>query len=309
MSAPAQELRGPLGSERFPHAHEAKLRDRRPRRSLPQACGSSRLSAGTQGRGTPVPATYADHRAQLKAILLAWGMPEENAETTADILSWADLHGVDSHGMSMIPGYDRLRRNGRAQHAGAAADREGDAGLGAGRRRWRAGARAGAFRDAGGDRQGQGDRHGDRRGAQLGAFRRHRLLHADGGEGGADRHGLHAALRRSRWRRPSARRRSSAPIPGRSPRRAPTGSRSCSTWRRRPSPPAASATRPTKDCTARRRLGAWTGRPAEHRPAGGAREGRVPDLARRLAGEFELQGLRPGGDGQHPRRPACRARR
>src|SRR5260370_17973646 len=41
-------------------------------------------------------------------------MPEENAEATADILSWADLHGVDSHGISMLPGYDRLRRNGRA---------------------------------------------------------------------------------------------------------------------------------------------------------------------------------------------------
>src|SRR5215213_1103435 len=59
-------------------------------------------------------APYEKHRAQLKEILLAWGMPEDNAETTADILSWADLHGVDSHGMSMIPGYDRLRRNGRA---------------------------------------------------------------------------------------------------------------------------------------------------------------------------------------------------
>jgi LDH2 family malate/lactate/ureidoglycolate dehydrogenase len=61
-----------------------------------------------------MPASYETHRAQLKAILLAWGMPEDNAETTADVLSWADLHGVDSHGMSMIPGYDRLRRGGRA---------------------------------------------------------------------------------------------------------------------------------------------------------------------------------------------------
>ena len=62
-----------------------------------------------------MPAPYAAHRAQLKAILLGWGMPEDNAEITADILSWADLHGVDSHGISMIPGYDRLRRNGRAK--------------------------------------------------------------------------------------------------------------------------------------------------------------------------------------------------
>ena len=49
-----------------------------------------------------MPAPYATHRAQIKAILLAWGMPEDNAEPTADILSWADLHGVDSHGMSMF---------------------------------------------------------------------------------------------------------------------------------------------------------------------------------------------------------------
>ena len=62
-----------------------------------------------------MPAPYEIHRAQIKAILLAWGMPEDNAEATADILSWADLHGVDSHGMSMLPGYDRLRRAGRAK--------------------------------------------------------------------------------------------------------------------------------------------------------------------------------------------------
>ncbi len=61
-----------------------------------------------------MPAAYETHRAQLKAILSAWDMPEENADTTADILAWADLHGVDSHGISMIPGYDRLRRQGRA---------------------------------------------------------------------------------------------------------------------------------------------------------------------------------------------------
>jgi LDH2 family malate/lactate/ureidoglycolate dehydrogenase len=60
-------------------------------------------------------APYEKHRAQIKAILLAWGMPEDNADATTDILSWADLHGVDSHGMSMIPGYDRLRRTGRAK--------------------------------------------------------------------------------------------------------------------------------------------------------------------------------------------------
>ena len=50
---------------------------------------------------TPMPAPYEQHRAQLKVILLAWGMSEDNAEATADILSWADLHGVDSHGISL----------------------------------------------------------------------------------------------------------------------------------------------------------------------------------------------------------------
>jgi LDH2 family malate/lactate/ureidoglycolate dehydrogenase len=62
-----------------------------------------------------MPAPYETHRAQIKAILSAWGMPEENAEPTAEILAWADLHGVDSHGMSMLPGYDRHRRNGRVK--------------------------------------------------------------------------------------------------------------------------------------------------------------------------------------------------
>ncbi|HET6181995.1 MAG TPA: Ldh family oxidoreductase [Acetobacteraceae bacterium] len=60
-----------------------------------------------------MPAPYATHRAQIKAILTGWGMPEENAEPTSEILAWADLHGVDSHGISMLPGYDRHRRNGR----------------------------------------------------------------------------------------------------------------------------------------------------------------------------------------------------
>src|SRR6201987_3716368 len=79
---------------------------------LPECRARARLSAIRKEMSMPAP--YATHRAQMKAILLAWGMPEDNAETTADILSWADLHGVDSHGLSMIPGYDRLRRSGKA---------------------------------------------------------------------------------------------------------------------------------------------------------------------------------------------------
>ena len=41
--------------------------------------------------------------------------PTTTPKTTADVLAWADLHGVDSHGISMIPGYDGLRRSGRAK--------------------------------------------------------------------------------------------------------------------------------------------------------------------------------------------------
>src|SRR5262249_60077223 len=62
-----------------------------------------------------MPATSLNHRAQLKAILRGWGMPEETAEITAEVLAWSDLHGVDSHGISMIPRYDQLRRSGRVR--------------------------------------------------------------------------------------------------------------------------------------------------------------------------------------------------
>ena len=58
---------------------------------------------------------YADHRDQIKRVLAAWGMPSDNAATTADILAWADLHGIDSHGMSMLPHYDGWRRTGRVR--------------------------------------------------------------------------------------------------------------------------------------------------------------------------------------------------
>src|SRR5215470_5600556 len=60
-------------------------------------------------------AKYVDHRAQLKAILRGWGMPEDNAEITAEVLAWSDLHGIDSHGISMIPRYDELRRKDRVR--------------------------------------------------------------------------------------------------------------------------------------------------------------------------------------------------
>ena len=55
---------------------------------------------------------YEKHRAQIEAILIAWGMIPAHAATTADVLSYADLCGIDSHGMSMLPPYDKNRRGG-----------------------------------------------------------------------------------------------------------------------------------------------------------------------------------------------------
>jgi len=35
------------------------------------------------------------------------------AVSTAEIMSWADLHGIDTHGISMVPVYDERRRGGK----------------------------------------------------------------------------------------------------------------------------------------------------------------------------------------------------
>jgi len=52
-------------------------------------------------------------RDQLVAVLRAWDMAGDHAGTTADMMLETDLRGVDSHGISMLPTYDREFRNGR----------------------------------------------------------------------------------------------------------------------------------------------------------------------------------------------------
>jgi LDH2 family malate/lactate/ureidoglycolate dehydrogenase len=52
-------------------------------------------------------------RQQLLAVLRAWGMSEAHAEITAEMMLETDLRGVDSHGISMLPTYDREFRAGR----------------------------------------------------------------------------------------------------------------------------------------------------------------------------------------------------
>lgn len=45
-------------------------------------------------------------------VLEAWGMPEADRQTVADCLVETDLRGIESHGASMLPLYDRMRRAG-----------------------------------------------------------------------------------------------------------------------------------------------------------------------------------------------------
>jgi LDH2 family malate/lactate/ureidoglycolate dehydrogenase len=66
-------------------------------------------SAGSVPATTP----WVTHLAQIEAILTSWGMPAPEAAETAEILGYADLHGIDSHGMSMLPPYDGWRLEGR----------------------------------------------------------------------------------------------------------------------------------------------------------------------------------------------------
>ena len=52
-------------------------------------------------------------REQLVSVLRAWGMSDAHAATTADMMLETDLRGVDSHGISMLPTYDKEFRAGR----------------------------------------------------------------------------------------------------------------------------------------------------------------------------------------------------
>jgi LDH2 family malate/lactate/ureidoglycolate dehydrogenase len=60
---------------------------------------------------TLVPA--ATIRNQIVAVFGAWGMSAEHATVAAEMMVEADLRGVDSHGVSMLPSYDRDFRSGR----------------------------------------------------------------------------------------------------------------------------------------------------------------------------------------------------
>jgi LDH2 family malate/lactate/ureidoglycolate dehydrogenase len=62
---------------------------------------------------TLVPAALL--RRQMALILAAWGLPAEDAEVTADVLTMADLMGIESHGLTLLPLYDELIRSGKLE--------------------------------------------------------------------------------------------------------------------------------------------------------------------------------------------------
>lgn len=50
---------------------------------------------------------------QAAHILRAWGRPPDEVQATVDGLAYADRHGIDSHGVAMLPVYERWRAQGR----------------------------------------------------------------------------------------------------------------------------------------------------------------------------------------------------
>lgn len=74
-----------------------------------------KLHQGNGMRTQPGPRVAAAlWRRQVLEVLRAWRMSDAHAETTADVLLAADLMGIDSHGMALLPLYDRQIREGGA---------------------------------------------------------------------------------------------------------------------------------------------------------------------------------------------------
>lgn len=56
-------------------------------------------------------------RRQIESVLVAWGMPEENAATAAEVMVETDLRGIDSHGLNTLRQYDETFRRGALKPA------------------------------------------------------------------------------------------------------------------------------------------------------------------------------------------------
>lgn len=62
-----------------------------------------------------VPASLV--RAQIEAVLGAWGMPEDKIAVTAEAMVETDLRGIDSHGISMLIMYSQMQAVGQLKLA------------------------------------------------------------------------------------------------------------------------------------------------------------------------------------------------
>ncbi|MGR3323441.1 MAG: Ldh family oxidoreductase [Pseudooceanicola sp.] len=58
-------------------------------------------------------ADFDTHQQQIAEILKSWGMAGARADETAEVMAWTDLHGIDSHGISMLTVYNRHVGNRR----------------------------------------------------------------------------------------------------------------------------------------------------------------------------------------------------
>ena len=79
-----------------------------------QADGTTETNDGEPPPGVKIELVPAERvRAQIVAVLAAWGMDAAVVKTTADVMLETDLVGVDSHGISMLMSYDEQRRRGK----------------------------------------------------------------------------------------------------------------------------------------------------------------------------------------------------
>lgn len=52
-------------------------------------------------------------RRQITSVFVSWGMAVAYAETAATVMVDTDLHGIDSHGIGMLPAYQAMQSAGR----------------------------------------------------------------------------------------------------------------------------------------------------------------------------------------------------
>src|SRR5215468_8753834 len=83
------------------------------RLTRPSREGSDRSHHATAEGRANMRVSAATIESQLVSVFRAWGMSDQHAATTASLMVETDLRGVDSHGISMLPTYDKEFRAGR----------------------------------------------------------------------------------------------------------------------------------------------------------------------------------------------------